>query len=258
MPTPHKEENIKLGDGPIQTVKVFKYLGSMFAAEGGSDTDVNNRMNVAWAKWREVSGVRCDKKMPIKLKDKIYKTIVKPATIYGSECWAVKKNDTQKLHTTEMRMLRWARGKTKKDHVKNEDIWREANTDPMTSFLRKKRLRWYGHVLRKQGRGGYHQEDVKHASARKENKWEAQENMVGQYQGGHERVQDDGRHGTKSKCVAREDKGRPIFTRRRPLGEKVRKYHPPVWLCEEISFLFPQSLTLCIGLCFLYIACTFA
>ena len=67
MPTPHKEENINLGDGPIQTVKVFKYLGSMFAAEGGSDTDVNNIMKVAWAKWREVSGVMCDKKMPIKL-----------------------------------------------------------------------------------------------------------------------------------------------------------------------------------------------
>ena len=100
---------------------------------------------------REVSGVMCDKKMPIKLKDKIYKTIVKPAMIYGSECWAVKKNDTQKLHTTEMRMLRWARGKTKKDHVKNEDIWREDNVEPMTTFLRKKRLRWYGHVLRKEG-----------------------------------------------------------------------------------------------------------
>ena len=82
---------------------------------------------MARAKWREVSGVTCDKKMPIKLKDKIYKTI---------ECWAVKKNDTQKLHTTEMRMLRWARGKAKKDHVKNEDIWREANVEPMTTFLR--------------------------------------------------------------------------------------------------------------------------
>ena len=85
MSTPHKEENIKLGDGHIQTVKVFKNLGSMFAAEGGSETDVNNRVKVAWAKWREVSGVVCDKKMPIKLKDKIYKTIVKPAMIYGSE-----------------------------------------------------------------------------------------------------------------------------------------------------------------------------
>ena len=30
---------------------------------------------------------------------------------------------TLKLHTTEMRMLRRARGKTKKDHSKNEDIW---------------------------------------------------------------------------------------------------------------------------------------
>ena len=72
----------------------------------------------------------------------------------------------------------------------------------------------------KEGRGGYHQEDVKHASARKEKKGEAQEKMVGQYQGGHERVQDDERHGTKSKCLAREDKGRPIATWRRPLSEK--------------------------------------
>ena len=67
-----------------------------------------------------------------------------------SECRVVKKNDTQKLHTTEMRMLRWARGKTKKDHIKNEDTWREANIEPMTTFLRKRRLRWYGHV-RKEG-----------------------------------------------------------------------------------------------------------
>ena len=39
----------------------------------------------------------------------------------------------------------------------------------------------------------------------------------------NESVQDDGRHGTKSKCVAREDKGRPIATWRRPLGEEVRR-----------------------------------
>ena len=75
-------------------------------------------------------------------------------------------------------------------------------------------------MLRKEG-GGYHQEDVKHA--REEKKGEAQEKMVGQYQGGHERVQDDGRHGTKSKCVAREVKGRPIATWRRPIGEKARR-----------------------------------
>ena len=51
---------------PIPTVKVLKYLGSLFAA-GGSETDVNNRVKATWAKWREVSGVMCDKKMSILL-----------------------------------------------------------------------------------------------------------------------------------------------------------------------------------------------
>ena len=60
-----------------------------------------------------------------------------------SEYWAVKNNNTQKLHTTEMISMIWARGKTKKDHIMNEDIWREANLEPMTTFLRKRHLRWY-------------------------------------------------------------------------------------------------------------------
>ena len=42
------------------------------------------------------------------------------------------------------------RGQTKKDHVNNEDIWREANIEPMTTFLGQRRLRWYGHVLTKE------------------------------------------------------------------------------------------------------------
>ena len=58
---------------------------------------------------------------------------------------------THKLHTIATRMLRWAGGKTKKDRIKNEDIWREANIEPMTTFPRKRRLRCYGHVLRKEG-----------------------------------------------------------------------------------------------------------
>ena len=85
MSTTHQEERMKLGDRPKLTVKVFKFLGSMIAEEGGSDTDVNNRVKAAWVKWKEVSGVMCDKKMHIKLKYNIYKTTINPAMIYGSE-----------------------------------------------------------------------------------------------------------------------------------------------------------------------------
>ena len=103
MPTLHQEESIQLGDGPI--VKVFKYLVSMFAAEGGSETDVNNRVNAAWVEWIEVSGVMCNKKMSIKLKDKIDKTIVKPTVIMGLNTGQSIKT-IQKLHTTDMQLLR--------------------------------------------------------------------------------------------------------------------------------------------------------
>ena len=69
--------------------------------------------------------------------------------VYGAECWAVRKKEERKLHTTEMRMLRWARGNTRLYHVRNVDIWKEGRMYPMAEFLREKRLIWYGHVQRR-------------------------------------------------------------------------------------------------------------
>ena len=46
--------------------------------------------------------VVCDRKMPVELKGKVFKTIIRPAMTYGSECWAVKKKDENKLNSAEM------------------------------------------------------------------------------------------------------------------------------------------------------------
>ena len=52
---------------------------------------------------------------------------------------------------------------------KNEDIWREANFEPMTTFPRQKQLRLY---MAKEGRNGRIRPRIchKHASAGKEKK----------------------------------------------------------------------------------------
>ena len=67
---PRNYEEIQLGDDNLNTVKTFKYLGSIFDSNGGAERDINNRVKLAWMKWKQLTGVLCDKKVPIKLKDK--------------------------------------------------------------------------------------------------------------------------------------------------------------------------------------------
>ena len=83
----------------------------------------------------------------MKLKSKLYKTVVRPAMVYGSECRALRKHEEQRLHTTEMKMLRWSQGKTRTYRIKNETIRGIARVTPIESVLTQKRLSWYGHVM---------------------------------------------------------------------------------------------------------------
>ena len=58
----------------------------------------------------------------MKVTEKVYKTDVRPAMMYGAETWAVKKAQEKKLDVAEMRMLRWMSGVTKLDRIRNESI----------------------------------------------------------------------------------------------------------------------------------------
>ena len=55
--------------------------------------------------------VICGKKVPVKLRNKLYKTVIRPTLIYGSECWALYRAEQQRMHKTEMNILRWIQGK---------------------------------------------------------------------------------------------------------------------------------------------------
>ena len=103
----HQQGVVKLEGEPLPSVNSFhKYLGSVIDGSGGCGKDVDGRIKVAWSRWRDLSGVIYDKKVHMKLKSKLYKTVVRPAMVYGSECWALRKQEEQRLHTTEMKMIR--------------------------------------------------------------------------------------------------------------------------------------------------------
>ena len=100
---------------------------------------------------KRVSVILCDRRISLRVKGKVYKTVVRPEMMYGAETWAVKKAQEKKLDVAEMGMLRWMNGVTKLDRIRNERIRGTSKVGEISKKVRESRLKWYGHVLRRDG-----------------------------------------------------------------------------------------------------------
>ena len=50
-------------------------MGSPLAEDGELDAEVTHRVQSGWNNWKRLSGVLCDRKMNVKIKGKVYRTI---------------------------------------------------------------------------------------------------------------------------------------------------------------------------------------
>src|SRR5699024_5192031 len=94
----------------------------------------------SWAKWRELKSILCDRKLPLKFKSKIYRSMVRPVAMYGTESWPSTVTDEHSMETTEMRMLRWAYGVTLYDRLRSENIRVAIGVAPLSGKIREARL----------------------------------------------------------------------------------------------------------------------
>ena len=84
----------------------------------------------------------------MKLKGKLYTTVVRPALLSGAETWEVTWGQEARLEVNEMRMLRWICGVTRRDKIRNEHIIGTTRVVQASNKITEKRLKWYGHVRR--------------------------------------------------------------------------------------------------------------
>ena len=124
----------------------FKYLGTVVSADGSCEEEVRRRVQVGWQSWRRVSGVLCERKLSARLKWKMYKSIVRPAMLYGMEMVVGTAKLERKMEVTELKMVRWALGVMLKDRVRNKYFWGTAKIRRIREKMRGERLRWFGHV----------------------------------------------------------------------------------------------------------------
>ena len=121
----------------------------MVQESGGCEREVKKRIQAGWNRWRKVSGVICDRRLPARVKGKVYSSVVRPAMVYGLETVAVTKKQVEEMEVAEMKMLRFAMGVTRKDKIKNEYIRSTVKVERLGMKMREGRLRWYGHVIRR-------------------------------------------------------------------------------------------------------------
>lgn len=137
-------------DGQLVTMcDQYKYLGSMMHNSGNIECNIQHRIASAWLKWREVTGVTCDRRMPVKLKGLVYKSIIRPVLMYGSETWALTQKHVHTIQVAEMKMLRWMCGVTRLDKIRNEYVRGSLGVRDIADKIQESRLRWYGHVKRR-------------------------------------------------------------------------------------------------------------
>ena len=141
---------VRMQGDQLAKVHDFKYLGSTLEDNGGCGREVKKRVQAGWCGWRKVSGVLCDKRVPAKMKGKIYKSVVRPALMYGLETCGMTKAQESELEVTELKMLRASLGVTREDRIRNEYIRGTAHVRRMGDKMREGRLRWYGHVKRRE------------------------------------------------------------------------------------------------------------
>ena len=142
-------ETIRIGNEVVVKTTKFKYLGAVLHESGCIDSEIKSRISAAWAKWRELTAVTCDPKIPVRLKGLIYKSVIRPVMLYGCETWPALRSHVSELHVNEMKMLRWMCGVTRLDRVRNEHIRGSLGVRDIADKIEEARLRWLGHVLRR-------------------------------------------------------------------------------------------------------------
>ena len=69
--------------------------------------------------------------------------------LYGSETWAANTEQVARLSRAEMRMVRCMCGVSLRERKTNAELRKSLGIKDIDEVMRRSRLRWMGHVLRK-------------------------------------------------------------------------------------------------------------
>ena len=142
-------EKVNINGDPVEDVTQFEYLGAFISTDGGGTKDLGNRIGKARATFNRLKNIWQASNIRMKTKLKLYKTLVIPVLMYGSETWKINKIDNQRLDVFHSRCLRRILKIKWEDRISNEEIMERTGMSRMSAQVQRKKWRYIGHILRK-------------------------------------------------------------------------------------------------------------
>ena len=140
--------DIQVEGKTVKKVEEFVFLGSLVPSTNADIRRMISLASIAFGKLR--NSIWSRRNINRKLKLRLYKSLIIPIAIYGSEIWAMTKEDCRILQVFENNCLRSILGVTLRDKMSIDKIHRMAGIENnICNTIRKRRLTWFGHVCRR-------------------------------------------------------------------------------------------------------------
>ena len=143
-----EQYDIYMEENKINQTENYSHLGVNIGSGNLQEIEINNRISKYNSNVGMMYPLLKDKHVPRDCKIIIYRTILKPLLLYGSEVWSLTSKTESRLQAAEMRVLRLIKGVTRRDRIRNTQIRKDLNIVPLLEDIERSKLRWYGHVMR--------------------------------------------------------------------------------------------------------------
>lgn len=145
-------QNVTIGNYNFEVVKEFVYLGGVVDSNNNMSLEVKRRIMLANRAFFSLSRTMRSKIISRKTKIALYKTLILPILMYGSESWAMDSSEEAILGSFERKILRKIFGPVclgGEWRIRyNHELYQLYDDVDLVKKIKVQRLRWLGHVER--------------------------------------------------------------------------------------------------------------
>ena len=124
-----------------QSWKKCRFLGSLLE----NKEDINRRKQLACVTFNIYKPALCSNKISFKLRIRVFQALISSIFLYNSELWSLSKAQNNKLGVFQRIFLRQIIRNRK---ISNNEIYKLCNIEPWSNEIKRRRLKWFGHLVR--------------------------------------------------------------------------------------------------------------